>query len=246
MTSIDLNCDLGEGAGCDEQLMPLITSANIACGGHAGDDASMRGAVRLAKQCGVNIGAHPSYPDRLSFGRVEMQMSLDALTETVEAQIRSLQQVVEDEQARLHHVKPHGALYNVAAKNRDVADAIVQAILRIDPKLVLVGLSGSVMIDVARSRQLCVAQEAFADRTYQPDGTLTPRSQPNAVIEHESAALLQAIQIIQQRKVTAVTGQTISLSADTICVHGDGRTAVGLLLALRKEFAGIDVRFRAF
>ena len=246
MIQIDLNCDLGEGSGCDEQLMPLITSANIACRGHAGDDASMRAAIGLARQHGVMIGAHPSYPDKANFGRVAMDLSVEVIRREVEMQIRALAGIAETQGVQLHHVKPHGALYNAAAQHQAVAQAVVEAVLRVDRKLILVGLSGSVLIDVAGQTQLRVARECFADRTYQEDGTLTPRSQAGAVIEDPQKSLAQAVDIVTRHQVATIAGKRISIFADTICVHGDGPKAVQLLKTLCAGLGQAGVDFRAF
>ena len=246
MIFIDLNCDLGEGAGCDEQLMPLITSANIACGGHAGDEASMRRAIHLAKQFGVNAGAHPSYPDRANFGRVKMEIPVAELQQTIEKQIRDLRGIAESEGIKLRHVKLHGALYNAAARDRALAVAMAQTVSRVDASLAIVGLPNSELVRAAKESGLRFIHECFADRTYQPDGSLTPRSQPGAVIEHESHALAQAMQITTQQQVTTATGQTIPLKADTICVHGDGKHALAVLSSLRQGLASAGVQFRAF
>lgn len=238
MAHVDLNCDLGEGAGHDAALMPLITSANIACGAHAGDEATMRATVALARLHGVGIGAHPGFPDREHFGRRELLLEPDEIHELVLGQIRRLQAL-----GPVKHVKPHGALYNLAAREITVAAAIVDAIYEADPKLILFGLAGSQMIAVADARGVPVASEVFADRTYQADGSLTPRSQPNALITDEAVAVAQALRMVREGKVRATDGTEVLIRADTICLHGDGPHPVEFARRLRNEFvaAGIEV-----
>lgn len=233
---IGLNCDLGEGAGHDAELMPLITSVNIACGGHAGDEATMRATVELAKKHGVAIGAHPGFADREHFGRRELALPPAEIFALVKTQVLALQAF-----SPLKHVKPHGGLYNLAARDATVAGAIAVAVRTVDPKLILVGLAGSELIKAGRARGLRVAEEVFADRTYQPDGTLTPRSQPNALITDEDAAVAQVLRLIREGKVRATDGTDISLQADTVCIHGDGANAVAFAkrLSFKLKQAGI-------
>lgn len=242
--SIDLNCDLGEGSGADEQLMPLITSANIACGGHAGDDESVSVAVELAKRFGVNIGAHPSLPDRQNFGRQEMTMSINAIEESVIQQILMIKGICERSHATLRHVKPHGALYNLAVRDSVIANVIGKAIARVDSTLVYVGLANSCMRAAAEANHLRFAGEFFADRTYQPDGSLTPRSQSGALIHDPQIALSRVLRLIQTGEVATQSGAAIQMSAITICVHGDGASAVPMLTRLRSglELAKIQIR----
>lgn len=244
MRSIDLNCDLGEGSGCDEQLMPLITSANIACGGHAGDEQTMRHSVQLAKAHGVNIGAHPGFPDRAHFGRREMSLPPDELRRIISDQIHLLRDIAASEGTILRHVKPHGALYNTAARDSVIARAIVNAVADVDPSLSLVGLANSRMIDVAEELNLKVIPEFFADRTYQPDGTLTPRSRADAVISDPDSALVQVLRMIRDNQVAATNGRIIAVKGDTVCVHGDGQSALRMLSHLRSglESAGVIIR----
>jgi UPF0271 protein len=243
MDIIDLNCDLGEGSGCDEQLMPLITSANIACGGHAGDEQSMLASIRLAKANAVNIGAHPGFPDRANFGRREMHLSPSDIREVVRKQISALTEVAKAEGVALRHAKPHGALYNLAARNRSAADAIASAICDVDRNLILVAPPGSEMIAAGESQKLATAAEFFADRTYQPDGSLTPRTRIDALIDKPEAAVEQVLRMIRQRRVVTTTGQSIDIAARTVCVHGDGASAVAMLRSLRSglEAAGVAV-----
>ena len=233
----DLNCDLGEGAGHDAELMPLITSANIACGGHAGDEATMRATIKLAQAAGVDFGAHPSFIDRANFGRTELTLPPSQIKKDVELQIRVLASM-----GRITHVKPHGALYNLAARDAEVAKAVVAAVLSVDPGLLLFGLSGGLLVKKGRAAGLRVVSEVFADRTYQPDGSLTPRSQPNAMVTDAQTCLAQAIRFVTDGKIRAVGGEDISVKADTICLHGDGPHAVEFALALRTGLQKVGIR----
>jgi UPF0271 protein len=217
---------MGEGMSNDAALMPFISSANIACGAHAGDEHTMQQTVALALQYGVAIGAHPSFDDKENFGRTEMQLTTDEVYTLVQQQVQSLDKICIAAGAKLHHVKPHGALYNMAAKDATLSAAIAKAIFDINPALILYGLSGSHLISEAKKIGLKTASEVFADRTYREDGSLTPRSQPNALIEDEAIAMQQILQFVQQKTVTSTGGKIISLQADTICIHGDGKHAV--------------------
>lgn len=223
---------MGEGIGNEALLMPYIHAANIACGYHAGDEATMEQVVDLCLQYGVHIGAHPSFPDRDNFGRTVMQLSLAEIYTLVTDQLTILNAVVVKKGAELHHVKPHGALYNMAAQQTPVAHAIARAVRDFDPSLVYYGLSGSVMIDMAQEEGLQTANEVFADRTYQPDGSLTPRSQPDALITHEALMLEQVLRFIQEQRVRTITGEEIPIKADTICIHGDGVHALAFAKAI--------------
>jgi 5-oxoprolinase (ATP-hydrolysing) subunit A len=223
---IDLNCDLGEGMLTDAAIIPLISSANIACGFHAGDESTMKQTIELCLKQGVAIGAHPSWPDKENFGRTEMQMTETELYDCVTEQLHVINNIAVSFNTKLHHVKPHGALYNQSAKNIHIAAVIAKAVKDFDVSLILFGLSGSTSITEAEKIQLKTAQEAFADRTYLDDGSLTPRSQPNALIENEEQAVKQALQMILQNTVTTISGKTIFIKADTICLHGDGKHAV--------------------
>lgn len=244
MHCIDLNCDLGEGAGHDAELMPLITSANIACGGHAGDERTMRATVELALKQGVGIGAHPGLNDREHFGRREAPIALAEAHALVLAQIRALQLIVQPCGGRLVHVKPHGALYNMAARDVALARAVAEAVREADPRLVLFGLAGSQLLSVGRACDLRVASEVFADRTYQLDGSLTPRSRPDALIHDEDTAVAQVLRMVREGRVRATDGTDVPIRADTVCVHGDGPHAVAfarrLIQALRQ--LGIELR----
>ena len=241
MPRIDLNCDLGEGAGHDAELMPLITSANIACGAHAGDEATMRATVELAKKHGVAIGAHPGFADRENFGRRELSLPAEALHALVTAQIAALARL-----SPLHHVKLHGALYNLAARDGAVAAAVAGAVHDADAGLLLFALARSELVRAGRERGLRVVEEAFADRTYQRDGMLTPRSQPNALIPDEAAAVAQVLRMVREGVVRATDGTDVPVTADTICLHGDGPHAVAFARRLNQELRKAGIELKAF
>ena len=240
MWRVDLNCDLGEGAGHDTELMPLITSANIACGAHAGDEATMRATLALAQRHGVAVGAHPGFADRENFGRRELPVGPDAVHELVLSQVRRLQRL-----GPVRHVKPHGALYNMAARDLSLARAVVDAVYEADPRLILFGLAGSHLIAVAEACGLPVVSEVFADRTYQADGSLTPRSQPNAIVTDENAAVAQVLRMVREGKVRATDGTDVAIKADTLCLHGDGAHPMEFARKLRQELAAAGVEIKA-
>ena len=223
---IDINCDMGEGMGNDELIMPFITSANIACGYHAGDSATMWETVELAIKHKVAIGAHFSFFDRNNFGRSEMQLDKKDIYDLVTQQLIILNEITSAQDAKLHHVKPHGALYNMSARDAALANTIAKAVKDFDASLILFGLSGSHSIREAKAMGLKTASEAFADRTYQDDGSLTPRSQSGAVIEETSKAIAQVLQMVKEGTVGTVSGKRIPIVAETICIHGDGKHAV--------------------
>jgi UPF0271 protein len=239
--SIDLNCDLGEGAGHDAELMPLITSANIACGAHAGDEATMQAAVALAQKHGVAIGAHPGFADREHFGRRELPLTPDEVRKLVAWQIDALRAL-----GPVWHVKPHGALYNMAARDAALAAAVASAVHAADPALVLFGLAGSELLRAGRALGLRVAGEVFADRTYQRDGSLTPRLRPDALIGDEAAAVAQVLRMVREGVVRATDGTEVPVAADTVCVHGDGPHAVAFARRLNVELRRAGVAVRAF
>lgn len=217
---------MGEGIGNDELIMPYITSSNIACGYHAGDENTIQQTIKLAKNYKVNIGAHPSFFDRENFGRTEIKKSPDEIYELVLEQIKIVQKIAVDNNVPLHHVKPHGALYNMAAKDKKLAKAIADAVNDIDDNLILYGLSNSLLIDEAKAIGLKTKSEVFADRTYKDDGSLTPRTQPNALIENVDEVMQQVLMMLQKGKVKTVSGKEIPIFAETICIHGDGKNAV--------------------
>jgi len=248
MNSVDLNCDMGEAfgpwpMGNDRELMPLISSTNIACGFHAGDPTTMRKTVDLALEHDVSIGAHPGYPDLQGFGRRNMAMKPEEVYDLIQYQVSALKGICESRGGKLHHVKPHGALYNQAAKDRDLAAAIATAVKAIDPGLVLYGLSGSCLVSEGELIGLRTASEAFADRTYQNDGSLTPRTRSNALITETAAAAKQAVDMVRERAVSANDGTKVSIQADTICIHGDGAHAVEFAQAINEALAsqGIEI-----
>ena len=234
---IDLNADLGEGSGSDQQLLQLVTSANIACGFHAGDAQTMLQSVRWALKSGVAIGAHPSFPDRENFGRTAMQLPPETVYAQVVYQIGALKAIVESEGGKLVHVKPHGMLYNQAAVDSQLADAIARAVQAVDPSLILVGLANSELIGAAERLGLVARQEVFADRGYQADGTLVPRSQPGAMIESEQQAIEQTLNMVQHGKVLSISGEEVAVRADSVCLHGDGAHALAFARRLRAAFA---------
>lgn len=226
MNSIDLNCDMGEGLDNDALLMPFISSANIACGYHAGDENIMQRTIDLCLQHNVAIGAHPGFADKANFGRIEIQLSFDEAYQLVADQINILQKIANNKGTKLHHIKPHGALYNMAAKDAALAHAIAKAVSDIDPQLIFFGLSGSHLITEAEKLGLKTASEVFADRTYLDNGSLTPRSQPNAMIESEEASVQQVLQMIKEKTVTSINHKKIPIKVATICLHGDGKHAL--------------------
>ena len=250
LTSIDLNSDMGEredaeGLALDDELMPFITSINIACGGHAGSPLLMRRTAQRAAQHGLAIGAHPSFRDREQFGRVPQQLSSHDIESLVTEQIDTLANVLEQDRLTLTHVKPHGALYNMAAKDPAVAQAIVRAVQRFNRGLLLYALAGSVLVRVAQAAGLAVVQEAFADRAYRADGTLTPRSEPGAVLTSEEAVSRQLREIIAGA-VSSVDGMTVAIQADSLCLHSDTPRTIRLAKVIRQELETAGIRVAAF
>ena len=249
MVAVDLNCDMGESTthqkiGDDERIMPLISSANIACGMHGGDPMVMAATIDLAKQFQVAIGAHPSFADRENFGRKEMELDPASIRSLVMKQVADIKAIAVLRGTTVTHVKPHGALYNMAARRQDYAEAIVDAVMTIDPTLVLFGLSGSLMLRAAAQTGLASCAEVFADRSYQDDGSLTPRTQPGAVISQVEQAVQQVIGMVKEGRVRSMNGRWITLRADTICIHGDTPGAADYAKAIRLglEEAGITIK----
>jgi UPF0271 protein len=240
--SIDLNCDLGEGAGHDAELMRLISSANIACGAHAGSLETMIEAVELAAKHRVAIGAHPGYFDLEHFGRDERDITPAEAGRLVLLQVEQLYEVAG---SRLRHVKLHGALYNQVCLDPALADGVVADLARLWPHLIVFALAGSALARAAKARGLRVAEEAFADRTYQPDGRLMPRTHPGAVIEDEGVAVNQVLAMVRDGSVGAVDGTPVRLRADTVCVHGDNPRAVAFVGRLRNELTRAGVAIKA-
>jgi UPF0271 protein len=244
--SIDVNCDLGESygharVGQDERLMPFLSSANIACGFHGGDPGTIHRTVRLAQDSGVSIGAHPSYPDLAGFGRRRMDMSPQEVYDCMLYQMGALSGFVWAAGGEMKHVKPHGALYNQAVREPVLAEAIVHSVYYFDKSLFLFGPAGSALESAARKTGLGFCREVFADRTYQPDGGLTPRSSHGSVISDVSVSLQQVDDILLRGYVTCADGTRIPMEADTICVHGDGPDAFDILSTLRRHLADLDI-----
>ena len=235
---------MGEGMGNEDLLLPFISSANIACGYHAGDAAEIKRVVDGCIKNNVAIGAHPSYPDKKNFGRTHMYLSTNEIYTLVKNQLEILNTIVVAAGANLHHIKPHGALYNMAAKDVAIAHAIAMAVKDFDTELIYYGLSGSIMIEEANKIGLKTAREVFADRTYQPNGSLTARNEINALITDTATAVQQVLQMINSKTVTAADGAVIAMLADSICIHGDGINAVSFAAALNKslQVAGIYIK----
>jgi len=246
---MDLNCDVGElpeaiEDGSQEAVLRLVTSANIACGGHAGNAEMMRATIEQARRWGVAIGAHPGYEDPANFGRVELSLSREELAASVYRQILALEEVAERCGARIEHVKPHGALYNQAARDRGIARAIAEGVLRWRRDVVLVGRAGSVMLEEFRAAGFAVAAEGFADRRYEADGSLRPRKFRDALLHGPAEAAAQAVRVASEASVVAANGAVIPLKVETICIHGDTPGAAQIAAAVRcaLEDAGIKLQ----
>ncbi|MDJ1161486.1 5-oxoprolinase subunit PxpA [Burkholderia gladioli pv. gladioli] len=240
---IDLNADLGEGCGSDEALLDLVTSANIACGWHAGGAQAMRDCVRWSVEKNVSIGAHPSFHDPENFGRKEMDLPASEIYAGVLYQLGALSAIAQAEGGRIAHVKPHGALYNQAARDPRIADAVVAAIHDFDPSVVVFGLAGSGFVGAARRLGLAAVEEVFADRGYRADGSLVPRSEAGAMVEDEDEMLARTLEMVRGRRVRAVTGEWVPLNAQTVCLHGDGPHALAFARRIRNalEHAGVTL-----
>ncbi|MFX3622517.1 MAG: LamB/YcsF family protein [Ectobacillus sp.] len=250
MHYVDLNCDLGESFGAyqignDEEILRYVTSANIACGFHAGDPGIMRKTVQLALHHNVAIGAHPGLPDLQGFGRRSIDITPQEAFDLVVYQIGALSGFVKAEGAVMKHVKPHGALYNMAAKNRALAEAIAEAVYKVNPELILFGLAESELIKAGQKIGLQTAQEVFADRTYQADGSLTPRRQQDALITDDKQAVAQVIQMVREGTVRSQQGTIIPIQADTVCIHGDGAHALSFAKLIRSELAAAHIQVRS-
>jgi 5-oxoprolinase (ATP-hydrolysing) subunit A len=250
MKSIDLNCDMGEAPeaiadATQESLMPFFTSINVACGGHAGDEESMSATIEQALRWKVAIGAHPGYPDRGNFGRLEMNLSAEAIAESVCKQVRTLAEVAARCGARVTHVKPHGALYNQAVRDRAIAAAIAEGVAQWSRDAVLIGLAGSPMLDVFRGAGFSIAAEAFADRRYAPDGTLRSRKFDDAQIHDPAEASEQALRIAERGKVKCGDGSEIAVNARTICIHSDTPGAWEIAAAVTKKLRQAGIALRA-
>lgn len=245
MLTLDLNCDMGEGAGSDAELMPHVTSVNIACGGHAGDETVMRDTLLLALQHGVAAGAHPGYPDREGFGRRRMDMTPRAIYDSVLSQIAALLETARLVGVPVVHVKPHGALYNDAAADSHVARAVVRAVHDTDPALLVYGLAGSTLITEAERVGLRGISEAFADRGYQPDGTLMPRALSGALIDDPEAAAARVLRLVTTGKLRSSGGSDITIRAETVCIHGDGPNAVAIAREVRRVLSAAGIQLAA-
>ena len=250
MNRIDLNSDLGESYGAfkvgnDVNIIPLITSANIACGYHAGDHNTMKKTVLKAKESNVAVGAHPGFNDLFGFGRRILPATPEEVYNMMVYQIGALQAFCRISDVKMQHVKPHGALYNIAAKDQGIAEAICRAIYDVDPSLIVFGLSGSFLIKESGKLGLKAAQEVFADRNYMPDGALTPRTMKNAVIHDAELAVKRVIQMATEQTVEAVDGSLIPIKADTVCVHGDEPSALLFVQNLVKELANHNITIQS-
>ena len=246
---VDLNADVGEGLGPwpmgdDERLVPLVTSVNVACGAHAGDPATIERTVRLAVRHGVAVGAHPGYPDLIGFGRRDLDMPLDEVEASIVYQVGAVAAFARAEGVALRHVKPHGALYNRAARDAALAWAIAAGVRRAAPEAVLVGLADSELVAAGRAQGLAVAGEAFADRAYEPDGSLRSRRLAGALLESPAAAADQAVAIVRDGRVATSDGGSIAVRAETLCVHGDTPGAAEIAAAVRGalESAGVEIK----
>ena len=242
---VDLNADLGEGAGFDEQLLALVSSASIACGFHAGDADTIRASISAAKERGVAVGAHPSLFDRENFGRKELPVTAAEVLEGVRYQIGIFQAIAEAVDVRPKHVKPHGALYNMAARDQALADAIARAIFAVDDQLVLFAPPNSALSSAGEAHGLRVAREVFADRNYMPDGSLVPRTHVDALLHDPTQAARRVVRMLRHRSVRAIDGSEVAIQADTICVHGDTPDAVEFARALRHHLASEHIEISA-
>jgi 5-oxoprolinase (ATP-hydrolysing) subunit A len=243
---VDINCDLGEEMSSDADIMPFISSANIACGYHAGDETTMRQTIELSMKHGIAIGAHPSFADRENFGRMEMSLSETEIYWLVTAQVLALEKLAVAAGTVLRHVKPHGALYNLSARSPAVAAVIAKAVKNTNPALILVGLSGSCSLTEALRLGLPVASEAFADRRYQDDGSLVPRKMAGALIEDVRLSVLQVSQLVRDGEVTTIAGKRVPVVADTICIHGDGEGAPKLAAYIHQYLKQENIVLQAF
>ena len=243
MNAIDINSDVGEGIGNEAQLLPLLTSCNIACGGHAGDIQTMEEVTALALQHNLKIGAHPGYEDKANFGRVSITLSRKQLRQSITRQILELKRIVKDKGGRLHHVKPHGALYNQASVDSEIASIIIEAVTTVDTSLVLYASYNSVMAKMAKGI-LPVKIEGFADRNYNNDYTLVSRSQPNALITEPKNAMLHIAAMVGQKQLHTITGDICPIQIETLCVHSDTPQALEIVKYIRKEASNYKIHFK--
>lgn len=244
---VDLNCDLGESfgrykLGLDEEIIPLISSANVACGFHASDPVVMQNTIKMAKQSNIQVGAHPGFLDLMGFGRRNMDISYEEAKAYTKYQLGALYAFCKTENIEIQHVKPHGALYNMAAKNYDLAKAICEAIYEFDKNIILLGLSGSQLIKAGKDTGLRVASEVFADRAYEDDGSLRARSKEGAVITDENIAIDRVVKMVKENKVVSYSGKEIEIQVDSICVHGDGAKALEFVKKIRERLSDEGVQ----
>ena len=242
---VDINADLGEGGQHDDQLYSLITSANIACGFHAGDADTMRVAILRARDAGVAVGAHPSLFDRENFGRKELPVTAGDVANAVKYQLGIFQSIAESADVSMTHVKPHGALYNMAARNSELAGAVIESVMEIDPALILFGPAGSELVSAGERAGLKIAREVFADRNYLANGSLVPRARPDALLHDPSEAAERVVRMLRDGKVRSVEGPDVDVQAETVCVHGDAPGAVEFARALRSRLKKEGVRISA-
>lgn len=247
MYKVDLNCDLGESfgsykLGLDEEVISYISSANVACGFHASDPIVMAHTVKLAKEASVCVGAHPGFQDLVGFGRRNMNISYKEAKAMVQYQIGALDAFCKAAGIEMQHVKPHGALYNMAGKDLKLAKAICEGIYEVNPKLILLALSGSEMVKAAQNIGLKVAREAFADRAYEEDGSLVARTKEGAMITDEEVAIKRVIKIVKENKVEAITGKEIAINVDSICVHGDGPKALEFVKKIKVRLEAENIK----
>ena len=242
LLSIDINADVGEGVNNESELVPLLSSCNIACGGHAGDEATMNEVVQIAKQHRVKIGAHPSYPDRVNFGREVVDMPCSALYSSIKSQIKSLMRVLREQHAQLHHVKPHGALYNVAAKDKRTAVVVIEAMKSIQMPLKLYVPFGSVIAELAQEENIPITYEAFADRNYNSDLSLVSRKLDNALITDPDQMFDHVFRMVTRQKVKSIDGVEVPIQAKTYCIHGDNPDAILLVKSLREKLVKSGIK----
>jgi 5-oxoprolinase (ATP-hydrolysing) subunit A len=246
MAVTDLNCDVGEGQATEAQILPYITSASIACGGHYGNVASVEQTIRLCQQQGVAVGAHPSYPDTVHFGRKTMHLSVVDLLASIAGQIGMFKTACDELGATMHHIKPHGALYNDMANNADLSTAFAQWVQQYYPQTIVYMLSGSLCCSILRQHGMAVAQEVFADRTYTDAGTLTPRSQLHALHTSQTDALAQVLDLVQHQQVCSTNGHWLPLQADTVCLHSDTPQALEMAATIHKALTECGITLKAF
>jgi len=238
---IDINCDLGEGVGNDHLLMPHLSSCNIACGEHAGDEATMQKTISLALSHKVKIGAHPSFPDRENFGRTEMQLPKKELIEIIASQVNNLNTLIKEQSGLMHHIKPHGALYNLAIVKQEVAEAVIESVKQFSEKVFLYVPYGSVIEKIALTQKIPIKYEAFADRNYNHDLTLVSRKEANALLKDVDEIFRHIVPIIKEQKVKSVDGKWISIKADTLCIHGDNPNAPEIVKHLSTKLQEIEI-----